>query len=85
MKRIGAMIRSWLPLAATITLLCGLIYVTLQQAYRSNANDPQIQLAEDAAQALAAGQSPESLLPEQQVDIARSLAPYMMIFNAQGE
>ena len=84
MNRIRSIVRAWLPLAVAITLLCGLIYVAIQQTYRSNADDPQIQLAEDAARALASGQSPESLLPEQRVDIAQSLAPYLMIFDENG-
>ena len=85
MIRVRSILRSWLPLAATISLLCGLLYVSIQQTYRSNANDPQIQMAEDTARALATGQAPESLLPDQQVDLAVSLAPYVIIFNASGD
>jgi hypothetical protein len=84
MNRIAAVIRSWLPLAAVISLTCGLIYVSVQQIYRSNANDPQIQMAEDIARALADGQAPEGLLPAQRVDISQSLAPYVIIFDNNG-
>ena len=42
MNRIRSIVRAWLPLAVAITLLCGLIYVAIQQTYRSNADDPQI-------------------------------------------
>ena len=45
----------------------------------------QIQMAEDAAAALAAGREPQSLLPSGQVDIAASLAPYLVIFDDAGE
>ncbi len=85
MKRISLILRNWLPQAVTLSLVCGLLYVSIQQTYRSNANDPQIQLAEDAARALAAGRPPASLLPEEPVDIAHSLAPYLIIFDADGD
>jgi len=41
-------------------------------------------MAEDAARALASGLAPDSLLPDRQVDIAQSLAPYLIIFNDNG-
>ena len=80
-------LKFWLPLAAAITLLAGTIYVVTQQVLRWDLNDPQIQMAEDAARALANGASPSSLIPAGQapVDIAKSLAPYLIIFDAQGK
>ena len=30
-----------------VTILCGLIYATVQQSHRSGANDPQLQIALD--------------------------------------
>jgi hypothetical protein len=78
-------IRYWLPLAVVTTLLSGLIYLAVQQSLRWGANDPQIQMAEDAGAALAAGGSLESVLPASQVEISSSLAPFMVIFNARGE
>ena len=83
--KIKNIIRYWLPLAAVTTLLSGLIYLAVQQSLRWGANDPQIQMAEDAAAALAAGGSLESVLPASQVEISSSLAPFMVIFNARGE
>ncbi len=84
MKTIRHVLRSWLPLAAAITLLSGVIYGTVQQVFRANADDPQVQLAEDAARKLEAGADPASVLPAEQVDIALSLAPYLVIYDAQG-
>jgi len=46
---------AWLPLAVATTLLCGLIYAVLEYDLRSGADDPQIQMAEDAATRLDAG------------------------------
>jgi hypothetical protein len=85
MSYVKSVIRNWFPLAVIITALIGLVYVVGQQGYRTSADDPQIQLAEDAAKALSAGQSPQSVLPSVQVDIANSLAPYMVIYDERGQ
>lgn len=51
-------IKTWLPMAVVITVLAGLVYLNIQQAYRLGADDPQIQMAEDGASALAAAEAP---------------------------
>ncbi len=83
--KIRNIIRYWLPLAAVTTLLSGLIYLAVQQSLRWGANDPQIQMAEDAAAALGSGGTVTSVLPTAQVDISNSLAPFMVIYNDSGE
>jgi hypothetical protein len=83
--KIKNVIRYWLPLAAVTTLLSGLIYLAVQQSLRWGANDPQIQMAEDAAAVLAAGGAPQSVLPATPVEISGSLAPFMVIYNDLGE
>lgn len=75
----------WLPLATLTVLLSGLVYVTVQQQYRTSANDPQIQMASDARTALLAGATPQSLVPTTTLDIATSYAPYLAIFDANGQ
>ena len=35
----------WIPLALVVTVVVGLVYVTVQQNFRQTANDPQIQMA----------------------------------------
>jgi hypothetical protein len=74
-------LKTWLPLAAAIVFLSGLVEVTIQQNFRSGANDPQIQMAEDAARALEGGQTAAELVPAPKVDIAASLAPYLVLFG----
>ena len=54
-------LKTWLPLAATVTLVCFIVYGTVQQTYRSNANDPQVQMAEDAVSALERGADAKEL------------------------
>ena len=76
---------SWLPLAVAITGLCGLIYVAVQQDYRQSLNDPQIQMAEDAAAKLAAGTQSSEIVPDPDtVNIVSSLAPWLAIYNDDG-
>lgn len=80
-----ASLARWLPVAALTVLLTGLIYVTGQQIERASANDPQIQMATDAANALMAGASPQSLVPTTQIDIARGYALYLVIYDANAQ
>jgi hypothetical protein len=75
----------FLPLAVIATATCGLAYAETQQALRSAANDPQLQLVEDAGIRLDAGATPASVVDTSSaVDLARSLAPFVIVFDAQG-
>ena len=74
----------WLPAAAVATIAAGLFYGETQHELRSSANDPQIQMAEDAAARLDTGAAPDSVLPTSRVDLSRSLAPYLMVFDSRG-
>lgn len=72
-------------LAGIVTLLCGLIYTSVQQDIRQSANDPQIQMAETTASALATGVAYPSVLPMGTIDIATSLVPYIILFDDAGQ
>ncbi len=76
---------AWLPLAVAVTVLTGLVNLAVQQNYRQSANDPQIQMAEDAATMLAAGASPVAVIPTASVDIGTSLAPFLAIYDDTGK
>ena len=78
-------LRYWLPGVVVATILVGLVYAAAQQTLRQGANDPQIQLAEDTAAALAGGAAARSLVPPQTVDIGRSLAPFLIVFDRDGQ
>ena len=54
--------KNWLGFAAVVTLLCFLVYIVAQQNFRQSANDPQFQLAQDAANAINKGTEPENAL-----------------------
>ena len=78
-------IRSWLPLAVAITGMCGLVYVAVQQSYRQSLNDPQVQMAEDAAQYLLNDYSPAAVVPRgAHIDISESLAPWIAVYDENG-
>ena len=78
-------VRYWLILAVIVTGLSWLIYGVVQQDIRQGADDPQIQLAEDGAAKLADGRSIQEIVPIEKVDIAKSLAPYIIVFDSSGK
>jgi hypothetical protein len=75
---------AWLPIAAALVAMTGMVYVTVQQSLRSGANDPQIQIAGDLAAQLAGGADPGALLGTAKVDLATSLSPYAIVFDDAG-
>lgn len=77
-------LKRWIPLAALATALSLLVYVTAQQIFRQTVNDPQIQLAHDAAAALSNGAAVEAVVPTVQVDIGESLAPFLTVHDDNG-
>ena len=81
---IRQIIRHWLPLAVIITGLSGLAYVTGQQALRLGGDDPQIQMAQDAASRLTAGEPLASVAPTWTLDVGVSLAPFTIVYDEQG-
>lgn len=85
MPIVRATLRRWLPLAAAIAVLCLLTYVAVQQSHRSSADDPQIQLAEDAVRALESGATAASVLPTANVEIERGLGPFVIVYDGQGQ
>ena len=81
---LGRTLKQWLPLAATIVGLGGLVYLVAQQSLRLGANEPQVALARDAGGALAAGAAAENVVPNTRVDIADSLSPFVTVFDDGG-
>ena len=71
----------WVPIAVAATGVCGIVYGAVQQDLRQGANDPQIQMAEDAARRLDAGAAPGGVVPAESIDMGESLRPYLMVFD----
>ena len=84
MSLTGRVLARWIQLAALATALSLLVYLAVQQVGRQTANDPQLQVARDAAVALAAGQPAAALTSGSQVDIGRSLSPWITIVDERG-
>lgn len=82
--RLRLAILVFLPLALLATGLAGLVYLVAQQDGRWLANEPQVQLAEDAAARLDAGGAPGDQVGPASVDIARSLAPFVVVYGTAG-
>lgn len=74
----------WLPVALSITMLSALVYLAVQQNFRQTANDPQIQMAEDAATQLEGGAQSQAVVGAGKVDMARSLAPFLIVYDDAG-
>jgi hypothetical protein len=82
--KIKNIFRVWLPFAVVSTAFCALAYAAVQQDQRSGLNDPQIQMAEDTAYALGNGATIDSIIPTTKVEMTRSLAPFMVIYDLNG-
>jgi hypothetical protein len=76
-------LRRWFPLAAVACAMALLVYVTVQQTIRRGADQPQVQLAEDAARAFESG-GDTSFLPHTRVALEGSLAPFVNRYDADG-
>ena len=74
----------FLPAAVVAVLGSGLVYASVQHIQRSDANDPQVQLAEDAAVALDAGAQPAGVVGQDRVDVGVSLAPFVVVYDTAG-
>jgi hypothetical protein len=75
----------WLPLAIASTIIMLTLYVVIQQSIRMSANDPQIQLAEDGATTLANGLSATTLVGNAKIDMEKSLAPFVIVYDETGK
>lgn len=78
-------LKVWVLVAVLSTIFCGMGYILVQQELRSNANDPQIQQAQDAAISVKDASSlPQGITPNP-VDIKNSLASFLIIYDNSGK
>src|SRR6185503_1415271 len=85
MKKSAMIFKNWLPYAAVVTLMSGLIDTVTQQNYRVTANDPQTAMAEDAVTALNNGADPKSLAVSGPVtEMSKSFSPFLVIYDKAG-
>jgi hypothetical protein len=67
------------------TILCGLIYVSVQHLHRSGANDPQLEIALDLKDAIENNQSTVKWMSSDSIEISKSLSVFKTFYNANGE
>ena len=75
----------FIGIAIILTGIFLTVYTVSQQAYRMSANDPQIQLAEDTVNQLNNGLLPKSLAMPQKIDLEKSIAPFIIIYDIAGQ
>ena len=79
----GAALR-FLPIAVGLTVACAGIAGVAQQIIRTGANEPQLALVLDASAALDAGASPNSVVPSNSIELARSLSAFVVVYGQDG-
>jgi hypothetical protein len=68
-----------------VTVLCGLVYVAVQHSHRSNANDPQLQIAMDLKHAVETNQPTVKWMSGDSIEISKSLSVFKTFYDASGE
>ena len=79
-----ALVFNALVLAGIATVLALALYGIPQHVLRSGMNDPQLQIAGDLAAQLEQGASTTEALPTGSIDMARSLSPFVIVYDDQG-
>lgn len=77
--------KKFIPLGVAITLLSLMLYGIAQQTIRLGANNPQIQMAEDGAANMEHGNPAQSVVPQDSIDMAASLAPFVIVYDNSGK
>ncbi len=74
-------------LAAAIIVTCIMMctYASVQQVYRTNANDPQLQMARDISARLNSNRTFHQLLPYNTIEISNSLATFVTLYDKNCE
>lgn len=71
-------------LVTILSIVMLLIYATVQQSYRTAADDPQIQMAQDASAKIEQGKPADNIFQTDTIDIAHSLSPFIVLYDAAG-
>jgi len=74
----------WIVLSGLLTLGALAGYAVVQQALRTAADHPQVEMARAAAARLSAGASPQSVVPSSPIDIGSSSATYLIVLDPSG-
>ena len=75
---------NYVIVSAIITVIFGVLYATVQQSYRTNADDPQIEIAREINSELRDGKPIDGFFADS-INIAGSLSPFVILFNTSGK
>ena len=67
-----------------VSIILGLIYATVQQSYRSGANDPQLQIAKDINEHIRKNLPFQKFMTDS-IDLEKSLSVFVSLYNAKAE
>lgn len=81
---ISKILKIWILVVFVVTGVLGTVYLAVQQNYRQSAYDPEIQMAEDTAASLNNGDSVPSFDKVRLIDISKSLAPFLIVYDSTG-
>ena len=76
--------RLFFAVSLFITILVIFVYAAAQQILRSGADDPQIQMAEDASLLLKNSAPMGPIVPDTAVEVSQSLSPFLQIYDEKG-
>ncbi|MBX4199913.1 hypothetical protein KW790_00415 [Candidatus Parcubacteria bacterium] len=76
--------RKSFPLLVAVTFVFLGIFGAMQQSSRSSANDPQVALAEDAANYIDNGAPLQSFSQDSKTEVSQSLSPFIIIYDIKG-
>jgi len=71
--------------AIITTALSGFIYVSVQQQYRTGADDPQTQIARDIAYKLAQNKTASEQATADTINLEQSLGTFMQLYDGAGK
>jgi hypothetical protein len=74
----------WLIPFLLVTLIFGILYVSVQQLNRQSANDPQIALAQNTAARLDRGDKPTAIVGSDTIDLRSNSSPAVIIYDRNG-
>jgi hypothetical protein len=75
---------NYLIVMTIVTVIFGATYATVQQSYRTAANDPQIQIARDINTRLYQSKPVDNFFADT-IDIAESLSAFAVLYDAGGK
>lgn len=80
-----ALIFNALVLTGLATVLALALYAIPQQLLRRGADDPQVEMADNLVGELEQGITAGNAIPADTVDLTRSLSPFLIVYDDQGQ